>query len=50
MGKRDIRHRETKKQKKDPKKTPLPTIIVAPPAAVELIKKIKREPKEEDEE
>ena len=48
MGKRDYRHRETKKPKKDAKKISA-TDMVAPPSAVEVIKKGKRERKEEEE-
>ncbi len=45
MGRRDYRHRETKKQKKDPKKLPQITITTAP-ANVEVIKKGKKEEEE----
>jgi hypothetical protein len=46
MGKRDYRHRESKKPKKDAKKTPVGTII-QPPATVEVIKKGKKEKEKE---
>ncbi len=46
MGKRDYRHRESKKPKKDAKKTPVTTII-QPPATVEVIKKGKKEKEKE---
>lgn len=46
MGKRDYRHREPKKTKKDTKKTSLSDIL-PPPTTVEVIKKGKKEPKEE---
>ena len=42
MGKRDYRHRESKKAKKDAKK--LPPVSISPPSVnVEVIKKGKRE-------
>jgi len=47
MGKRDYRHRESKKQKKDEKKVHAPPTIIAPPATVEVIKKGKKEKPEE---
>jgi hypothetical protein len=47
MGKRDFRHREPKKSKKDAKKISA-TDIVPPPIAVEVIKKGKREREEEE--
>ena len=47
MGKRDYRHRETKKQKKDTKKLPLASILPTP-SAVEVIKKGKKEKEEEE--
>ena len=47
MGGRDYRHRETKKPKKDAKKIS-PATILAPPAGVEVIKKGKKEEKEEE--
>ncbi len=47
MGKRDYRHRETKKPKKDAKKLSSESIFHTPPP-VEIIKnKGKKEPKEE---
>ena len=49
MGKRDYRHRETKKSKKDTRKLS-PITIMPPPANVEVIKKGKKERKEEEEE
>ncbi len=45
MGKRDYRHRESKKSKKDTKKTALSDIL-PPPMIVEVIKKGKKESKE----
>ncbi len=48
MGKRDYRHRETRKPKKDTKKI-LATDILPPPIAVEVIKKGKKGRKEEEE-
>ena len=48
MGKRDYRHREIKKSKKDTRKLS-PITIMPPPANVEVIKK-KKERKEEEEE
>ena len=48
MGKRDYRHRETKKAKKDPKKIPQVTILPTP-TNVEMVKK-KRKGKEVEEE
>ena len=47
MGKRDYRHREPKKSKKDAQKLPATTII-SPPATVEIIKKGKKEREEEE--
>ena len=46
MGRRDKRKHEAKKPKKDAKKTII-TDIIAPPVSVEVIRKKKREPKEE---
>ncbi len=43
MGRRDYRHRETKKTKKDTKRLSTDTFLT-PPATVEVIKKGKREP------
>lgn len=48
MGRRDYRHREPKKTKKDAKKV-LPTTILAPSETVEVIRKRKKERKEEEE-
>ncbi|MFC1977637.1 hypothetical protein ACFLWS_05175 [Chloroflexota bacterium] len=48
MGKRDFRHREPKKTKKDTKKISATTIL-APPTTVEVIKKGKKEGKEKEE-
>ena len=47
MGRRDFRHREPKKTKKDTKKLSA-DIILPPPATVEVIKKGKKEPKVEE--
>ncbi len=48
MGKRDYRHREPKKAKRDAKK--LSTATILPPlTTVEVIKKGKKEQKEEEE-
>ena len=47
MGRRDFRHRETKKPKRDTKKISAETIL-PPPTTVEVIKKGKREPREEE--
>ena len=47
MGRRDYRHREPKKPKKDAKKTSVDTIL-PPPVTVEVIKKGKKEGKEEE--
>ena len=41
MGKRDYRKRETKKPKKAAKKVSIDTIL-APPVAVEVVKKVKK--------
>jgi len=48
MGRRDYRHREPKKPKKDVKQTPAITIL-PPPMTVEVAKKGKKERKEEEE-
>jgi len=48
MGKRDYRHREPKKAKKDAKK-PTTATILPPSTTVEVIRKGKREQKEEQE-
>ncbi|HUU08489.1 MAG TPA: hypothetical protein VMW61_03105 [Dehalococcoidales bacterium] len=47
MGSRDFRKRESKKAKKGGKKAPLLTIM-PPTTEVELIKKGKKEPREEE--
>ena len=47
MGRRDYRHRETKKQKKDAKKISTATILT-PPATVEVVKKVKKEREAEE--
>ncbi len=47
MGRRDYRHREPKKSKKDAKKISADTIL-APPVTVEVIRKGKKEGKEEE--
>jgi hypothetical protein len=49
MGKRDYRHREPKKPKKDAKKAP-PAIIIQAPIEVEVIKKGKQKQEEGEEE
>jgi len=48
MGKRDYRHREPKKAKKDVKKLP-PVSILPKPVNVEVVKKEKRSEGEEAE-
>ena len=48
MGSHDYRHREHKKQKKETGKV-APITILNPPAEVEVIKKGKKERKEEEE-
>ena len=48
MGRRDFRRRESKKAKKDAKKV-LPASILTPSETVEVIKKGKKERKEEEE-
>ena len=45
MGRRDYRHREPKKSKKDAKKISADTIL-PPPVTVEVIKKGKKEARE----
>ena len=45
MGRRDYRHRESKKSKKDTRKISAATIPL-PPATVEVIKKQKRKEEE----
>jgi len=47
MGRRDYRHRESKKPKKDAKKILADTILPSP-VTVEVIKKGKKEGKEEE--
>lgn len=49
MGKRDYRHRETKKPRKDAKKVSTTTVL-QPPVAVEVIRKGKKEREGEEEE
>ena len=49
MGKRDYRHREPKKTKKDTRKIS-PISIMPPPAQVEVIKKGKKKREEVEEE
>ncbi|MFH0769164.1 MAG: hypothetical protein V1932_06330 [Chloroflexota bacterium] len=50
MGKRDYRHRETKKPKKGDKKVLATTIMpLTPKAEVEVIRKRKRREEEEEE-
>ena len=46
MGRRDYRHREPKKTKKDAKKISSPS-VVPPPMTVEVVKKQRKERKEE---
>ena len=48
MGRRDFRHREPRKTKKDAKKIPATPTILPPPTTVEVIKKGKKERKEEE--
>ena len=48
MGRRDYRHRESKKPKKDTKKIS-PLDIVSTPANVEIIKKVRKKREEEEE-
>ena len=48
MGRRDYRHREPRKPRKDAKKV-LPASILTPSETVEVIRKGKRERKEEEE-
>ena len=47
MGKRDYRHHETKKAKKDAKKASVSDILT-PPVNVEVVKKKKRKEPEEE--
>lgn len=49
MGKRDFRHRESKKPKKDAKQTPIVTII-QPLTTVAVVKKGKKEKGDTEEE
>jgi hypothetical protein len=44
MGRRDYRHREPKKTKKDTKKISADTVILPASTTVEVIKKGKKEP------
>ena len=46
MGRRDFRHRESKKPKKDAKKVSVSDIL-SPSETVEVIKKPRRKPEEE---
>jgi len=46
MGRRDYRHRESKKTRKESKKIS-PIEILSPPMTVEVVKKKKRESEEE---
>ena len=46
MGSRDKEKRETKKPKKDSKKTQSANILASPPPPVEVIKRGKKEPRE----
>ena len=48
MGRRDYRHRETKKTKKDSKKLS-PASIIQPQPVVEVVKKKRKEREEEEE-
>jgi len=47
MGRRDYRHREPKKSKRDARKVSVDTIL-PPPVTVEVIKRGKKERKEEE--
>ena len=47
MGRRDFRHREAKKPKKDTRKVP-PATVLPPSTVVEVVKKVKKEHKEEE--
>ena len=49
MGRRDYRHREPKKLKKDARKVSAPDIL-PPPMTVEVVRKERKERKEEEEE
>jgi len=48
MGRRDYRHREPKKPKKGAKKLPPITILPAPTAEVEVIRKARKKGEEEE--
>jgi hypothetical protein len=48
MGKRDFRHHEAKKPKKDVRKIIQSTILEAPPPVVEVIKRKRKERPEEE--
>jgi hypothetical protein len=48
MGSRDKGHKETKKPKKDTKKATLTNILTPPPPVVEVIKRGKKEPREDE--
>jgi hypothetical protein len=48
MGSRDFRHKETKKPKKDAKKSTIANVIAPPPPVVEVIKRGKKEPREDE--
>jgi hypothetical protein len=48
MGSRDKGHKETKKPRKDAKKATITNVIAPPPPAVEVIKRGKKESREED--
>ncbi len=48
MGRKDYRHREPKKPKKDAKKVSVTTILT-PPVTLEIVKKGKKERKIEEE-
>ncbi|HUV75199.1 MAG TPA: hypothetical protein VMW00_00945 [Dehalococcoidales bacterium] len=50
MGRRDFRHREPKKQKRDTRKVSPVSIIVPPPTTVEVVKKVKKGREEAEEE
>lgn len=47
MGKRDYAHREARKPKKSARKSP-PISVVAAPVEVEVIKKLRKERREEE--
>ena len=49
MGRRDFRHREPKKTKKESKKIS-PVDILPPSVATELVKKVKKKQESEEEE